>query len=57
MNECDYKKEKQKCVCVNIFVKCDKKDAYGKEVWEKKDFNKDDCCVEVNIFTECDNKS
>lgn len=57
MNDCECKKDNEKCVCVNIFVKCDKKDAYGNEMWEKKDCLKDDCCVRVNVFAECNKKN
>lgn len=40
------KKEKAKCVEVNIFVKCDD-DSKDKEKEKEK-------CVEVNIHVECD---
>lgn len=49
MNEYESKKDNDKCVRVNIYVKCDNKETCGNEVWEKKDYKKNDTCVDVNI--------
>jgi hypothetical protein len=51
----DFKvKKEEKCVCINVFVKCEKdhkKEEYPcKENKEKKE----DCCVTINVFAECE---
>lgn len=54
MDSC--KKENNKCVCINVFVKCDKKESCSETDWTECKKNKsDNCCVEINVFTECDN--
>lgn len=55
MDNC--RKEKDKCVCINVFVKCDKEDSCSESNWAECKENKfDDCCVDINVFVECDNK-
>ena len=55
MDNCS--KERDKCVCINVFVKCDKEDSRSESNWTECKENKfDDCCVNINVFAECDNK-
>jgi len=54
------KKEKEHCVCLNIYVKCDnsKKDSYDDDSCKKADKKeeRENCCIEINVFAECDKK-
>ncbi len=48
------KNNKDKCVCVNIYAKCNSnKDDCDEVYWEKQDYKKEKCCVNVNIFADC----
>jgi hypothetical protein len=48
-----YRNDEDKCVRVNIYVKCDKNERYHEQSWEKHDYKKEDSCVEVNVYTQC----
>jgi hypothetical protein len=52
----DFKvKKEEKCVCLNIFVKCEKENRKEEDPCKEHKEKKEDCCVNINVFVECEN--